>query len=116
LFVPFSLFCSTLCADQDDSMSSCQHQPAVPPDSLAIEPSNSDITASTITYDAISMSTTPVAYRGSIVDMGSELQVKKFIFYIIFDLVLCLKNSDFGWSESSTFVSSAEKKIVVLKP
>ena len=58
--------------DNDESLHKCRY--AVPPDSLAIEPSHSDITAST-TYDIAAMSTTPVTYRGSVVDMDGELQV-----------------------------------------
>jgi hypothetical protein len=54
--------------DHDDSMNACR------PDSLAIEPAHSNITADT-THDIAAMSTTPVAYGSSVVDIGSELQV-----------------------------------------
>jgi len=71
--------------DRDEALHTCRY--AVPPDSLAIEPSHSDITAST-TYDIAAMSTTPVSYRGSVVDMDGELQVSNYLEIGISELLM----------------------------
>lgn len=57
-----------MCVDQDETVSSCR------PDSLAIEPAHSNITADT-TFDVAAMATTPVTYGGQVVDLSGELPV-----------------------------------------